>query len=277
MSLQPPQATSTNAQQQALTAQTPAGKALELHLEKINKLRNRAQIISALKHLCRIARNILNNPDESDARKVFKTDDEVLVEELFVLPEAAELLRLMGFREEHSYFYFEQQDTEELADVFAVLSRHRQASTAVPAQPADSQSQTPPKAMPISSKAEASRQRALTEAERIKEQMRLDRLEKQKDLEYESIRSRNYGSSQLLKPQTISAASNQNNDKQKLVRSSSATQDQPLIRTESTPHVQQPSEPPQVIEEKPQVEPPSLVEDSLLNPTSQTPNDDRSM
>jgi hypothetical protein len=221
VSLQPPQATSTNAQQQALTAQTPAGKALELHLEKINKLRNRAQIISALKHLCRIARNILNNPDESDARKVFKTDDEVLVEELFVLPEAAELLRLMGFREEHSYFYFEQQNTEELADVFAVLSRHRQASTAVPAQPADSQPQTPPKATPISSKAEASRQRALTEAERIKEQMRLDRLEKQKDLEYEAIRSRNYGSSQLLKPQTMTAAVEHQKPQQK--KSSSLT------------------------------------------------------
>ena len=158
-------------------------------------------VLTALKHLCRIARNILNNPGEHEPRKVFKSDDEVLVEELFVLPEAADLLRAMGFREEPDYFYFDPETSDELADVFEVLSRCRDHS----AQP-----QLVPQSAPrVVSKADEKKLKEEAERLRIKEQMRLDRLEKQKDIEYEAIRSRHLQSSQPQqqqpKPQTPAA------------------------------------------------------------------------
>ena len=183
-------------------AKSSAVQAAEEIVDSLNKLRNRAQIISALKHLCSIARNILNNPEESEPRKVYK-DDDVLVEDLFALPEAADLLRTMGFREEESCFSYESESNDQLASISAMLANKKDALTLNKNQnPAIAVQPTPPPQRPpreVISSAEAYRRQQEAAAERIKEQMRLDRLERQKDKEYEAIRSKNPAVSQSLK------------------------------------------------------------------------------
>jgi hypothetical protein len=278
-------------------------------LDYINKLRNRAQVSSALKHLCRIARLIIKNPDDPDPKKIFKNDDEVLVEELFVLPEAAQLLQVMGFREEQTYFYFDRQSTADLSDALAVLSRYKDdlsASELYQSQPqiqtqlqvenqpeprpqpnpqaqpqiqsqAEPQTQPQPQpepqieAVPVMvrtmSKAEAERLKREEETRRIKEQMRLDRLEKQKDMEYEAIRKGGLLSSK------VSFAPNQPqpSPEKKTANQPPSVDEQgqqtqtPAPRTESTPplpaHQTSPlTQPPAATQNEPPVYSPSPVQ-----------------
>lgn len=181
-------------------AKSPAVQAAEEIVDSLNKLRNRAQIISALKYLCSISRNILNNPGESEPRKVYK-DDDVLLEELFVLPEAADLLRTMGFREEATCFSYESESNDQLASISAMLANKKDALTMNKNQNPTNPVQPPPQRplREVMSSAEAYRRQQEAAAERIKEQMRLDRLEREKDKEYEAIRSKNPTVSQSLK------------------------------------------------------------------------------
>lgn len=160
---------------------------LEDKIDEINKLRNRAHVLSALKHLCSIAKKILNNPSEGAPRKVYKTDD-VLVEDLFVLPEAAELLRMMGFREEDSYFTMYYGKSDSLAEIHELLTRKKDVISAT-----YKQELIAPPVKEFISAVEANRREKDAAAKRVQEQIRLDRLEKQKDLEHEAIRSKKSG------------------------------------------------------------------------------------
>ena len=142
-------------------------------------------VLTALKHLCSIVRKIMNNPSESGPRKVYKTDD-VLLEELFVLPEAVELLRKIGFRDEPTHHFYDGFRLDELAEIHAMFTRKREVITA-----ALKQEQTAPAPVRETiSAVEANRREKAAATEKLKEQMRLDRLEKQKDLEMQAMRSR---------------------------------------------------------------------------------------
>ena len=102
----------------------PGNNNFEVLIDGLNMLRNRAMVLTALKHLCNIAKKILNKPALSHRRFVDK-DDEVFRFELFELAEAKALLLAMGFKEEADYFYFDEKDTEGLAKAHASLTRKR--------------------------------------------------------------------------------------------------------------------------------------------------------
>jgi PUB domain len=174
------------------SAPRPAVKVLEDIIDDVNKLRNRATILTALKHLCSIVRKIINNPSESGPRKLYKTDD-VLVEELFVLPEAVELIRKIGFRDEPTHHFYDGFKLEELAEIHAMLTRKREviAASVQQAQP------TPvPVPVPVPEPAppvESKKTQIAAGTAKVKEPERQDDLQKQKDLEKEANRSNKTG------------------------------------------------------------------------------------
>jgi hypothetical protein len=144
----------------------PAVKASEDIIDDINKLRNRAKVCLALRHLANIVRKIINNPMESGPRKIFKSD-EVLVEELFVLPEAVKLLRAMGFHDEGHCYFYDGTKSEELAEMHAMLTRKREVFLE-----AVSREQAPEQNRLAQIRVEAHSRQKVAEMMRVQEQLR---------------------------------------------------------------------------------------------------------
>jgi len=119
----------------------------------------------------------MNNPNESAPRKVFKNDD-VLVEELFVLPEAHQLLRAIGFQEENNWYFYGQTNSDELAEMHEMLTRKREVITESHRRELASLPFTQ-----VESAVEAHRREKEAAMQRIQEQLELDRREKQRNPE----------------------------------------------------------------------------------------------